>query len=413
MSGLSATGRVVIILSAIVWLSSFGIGHFIKLMQDNNISSHLYSTSESRIRNRTNNYTLHLSPGTTNSTKHKNNTNTVTIVVQLSGELGNNLNKIGNGFCIQHHIERELGIHTEIKLRAQDHPKWKHAMEWVKAAFPHTRTLDFREMNTPAFDEAQSMQMAWIDGLVEENQLNVTNITNIHMMNDASTMDMVSLDNLLNLVNQTWRLSQSQKGNGSTAAAATSILSTPHVYSTAFISDYCLDIIYDDLRNFFALDENANCKTRPYPNETVLHVRNYIAEMPKRGMGLGFEELDSIRTATELFAEHEPGENVAIISRMNTNIQKYIDVLEMKGLKVRYITGQTGNEDFCFLAKASKEIIGTTRSTYAYWAGIIGDAKKVRLYSIDTPQTRRAGKHYYSYNYTNPELKERFSYENY
>ena len=135
--------------------------------------------------------------------------------------------------------------------------------------------------------------------------------------------------------------------------------------------------------------------------------------MPKRGMGLGFEELDSIRTATELFAEHEPGENVAIISRMNTNIQKYIDVLEMKGLKVRYITGQTGNEDFCFLAKASKEIIGTTRSTYAYWAGIIGDAKKVRLYSIDTPQTRRAGKHYYSYNYTNPELNERFSYENY
>ena len=33
-------------------------------------------------------------------------------------------------FCIQHHIENELGFKTQIKLRAQVWAgKWKHAMQ--------------------------------------------------------------------------------------------------------------------------------------------------------------------------------------------------------------------------------------------------------------------------------------------
>ena len=63
--------------------------------------------------------------------------------------------------------------------------------------------------------------------------------------------------------------------------------------------------------------------------------------------------------------------------------------------------------------KAQKEIIGHRISTYMRWAGILGEAKRVRLHSVDTPRTRASNMAHYSNNFTNPELKERFIYENY
>jgi hypothetical protein len=136
--------------------------------------------------------------------------------------------------------------------------------------------------------------------------------------------------------------------------------------------------------------------------------------MPKRGETWGFEELKPNRAASELFANHKPGDKVAIISRFSDNLDRYKVALEARGLVVRLIKGQSGPEDFCFLLRAQKEIIGVATSTYSTFAGILGDAKKVRLYSVDSSKRRgkgRFGKLFTYYNYTNEEPKSRFSFE--
>ena len=339
----------------------------------------------------------------------------VTIVVQLAGELGNQIQKLGTGFCMQHLIETKLGLKTEIKLRAQvGARKWRHAMEWTKSAFPNTRPYAFNELNTPEFDRLHKFQNEWIQGLIEKNLLNMTGITHPTQLNELSCNDKKEcFDDMLNMLNQTWHMERpnvpSSDGNGT----INPIFSIPHVYSGAQMSDYCLDLIYPELRDFFTFDEETNCKLIPDPDETVLHIRNFLAEMPRRGEPLGFQELDEVQTVAYLFADHKPGDKVAIISRLDNNVDKFVQALEFRGLIVRYIKGQSGNEDFCFLLKAQKEMIGTRKSTYALWAGIIGDAKRVRLYMLETPRTKSQGKHYHSYNFTNLKLSERISYENY
>eukprot|EP00957_Ditylum_brightwellii_P155782 11860076-Ditylum_brightwellii.AAC.1 len=143
--------------------------------------------------------------------------------------------------------------------------------------------------------------------------------------------------------------------------------------------------------------------------------------MPQRGKELGFEELSANKTAKELFANHKPGEKVAIISRFGDKVDEYIQALEsIRGLKARYIEDQTGNEDFCFLVKAQKEIIKTTMSSFSWWAGVLGDAKKVRVYTVDSKETRGRGVVQWTQNvknanisYSPPELEEKFSFEFY
>jgi hypothetical protein len=113
------------------------------------------------------------------------NNQVVTIVAQLGGELGNQLQKIANGLCVQHHVEKHLGLRTKLMLRAQERPKWKHAMESTKEAFPNTRPFDFRAGNTEEFDTAHRIQVNWVEQLLSSNQLDLTNVQNPTMLNSS------------------------------------------------------------------------------------------------------------------------------------------------------------------------------------------------------------------------------------
>jgi len=50
----------------------------------------------------------------------------------------------------------------------------------------------------------------------------------------------------------------------------------------------------------------------------------------------------------------------------------------LKGLNVR----PSEQARFCFFSKTFREIIGIHTSPFVQWAGIMGDAKKVRLYRL-------------------------------
>ena len=132
--------------------------------------------------------------------------------------------------------------------------------------------------------------------------------------------------------------------------------------------------------------------------------------MRRKGKQFGFEELSPNQTANALFSDHKPGDKVAIISRYEEGIELHIQALEARGLKARFVGGQRGIEDFCFLLRAQKQIIGVGTSTFASFAGILGDAKKVLLYSVDSEARRSPRslvKLFPHYNYTNKVLKNR------
>ena len=75
--------------------------------------------------------------------------------------------------------------------------------------------------------------------------------------------------------------------------------------------------------------------------------------------------------------------------------------------------------DFCFLMQTQKELVGMAKSTYLFWASILGNVQHVRLYSIDSDATRKKvsdrgkGRVFFHYNWTHPELKRRIHYELY
>jgi hypothetical protein len=145
------------------------------------------------------------------------------------------------------------------------------------------------------------------------------------------------------------------------------------------------------------------------------HFRNFITELPKRWKSKGFEELSPNRTANELFPHLQPGAKVAIVSRFQTpHTLAYVDAFQERGLQVRTITKATGVQDFCFLLKTKRELAGSTRSTYCFWAALLGNATTNWLYSIASTSkypnhlgNNNESSSLFQYNWTHPEIRSR------
>jgi hypothetical protein len=162
---------------------------------------------------------------------------------------------------------------------------------------------------------------------------------------------------------------------------------------------------------------------------------------------LGYQDVTPNQTATILFGHLQPGDRVAIATRSilpqyssnskseNTGttatttssnppnlLVHHIQALEDRGIQVRVITGQSGMQDFCFLAHAQKELIGNVRSTFALWAAILGNSQVAKLYTVDSPGLRARFGHghpwlhptnrdRFQFPWTHPELKRRIQFE--
>jgi hypothetical protein len=137
--------------------------------------------------------------------------------------------------------------------------------------------------------------------------------------------------------------------------------------------------------------------------------------MPRKARLKGYEELSPNQTARELFGHLGRGDKVAITTRFGTSAARpYVEALERRGIQVRVVTNQTDTQDFCFLMQAQKEMVGLARSTFFLWAGFLGKCSRVRAYSVDSPDRRRAvPKVFDHYNWTNPELQSRVFFELY
>ena len=110
-------------------------------------------------------------------------------------------------------------------------------------------------------------------------------------------------------------------------------------------------------------------------------------------MKLGFEEISPNQSVGLL----QGATKVAITTRFdNKHSRAYLDTFIQQGWEARIVAGQTGTQDFCFLQHANNLLAGI-RSTFALWASVLGDAKNVTLYRMNTTETRnRFGDQYAS-----------------
>jgi len=151
----------------------------------------------------------------------------------------------------------------------------------------------------------------------------------------------------------------------------------------------------------------ATTRLQPYPNETVFHWRGFAHEIPTRSQAdIIYQEASPTIVATRLLAHLSPGSRVALVgpphpeqrghrkktakladNRNHNNhayhLQDYGRALQERGLYVRYISQDHFGDDFCFLWQTCSELVGTSTSTFVRWAGLLGHASPVRLYSLE------------------------------
>ena len=115
-----------------------------------------------------------------------------------------------------------------------------------------------------------------------------------------------------------------------------------------------------------------------------------------------------------MFPHLGKGDKVVITTRFYDDpiLQEHVNALQSRGIQVRVVGGGDNNnikerqgiEDFCFLLHAKKELIGSTRSTFALWAAVLGQAENILLYTIKSPALKfRFGpfiKMFFTGNYT-------------
>jgi hypothetical protein len=331
-------------------------------------------------------------------------THPLTIVINLSGEMGNHLSKLAYGYSVKWMLQEEYNITTHVILRHQASNKWVKAAENVQRCFTATRSWSFEEGNTDEFDFRDGQQKEWMG---ENHQYFSFSPT----CNDEGCIRQHT-DLMIKSIIKDW--------DDSPTIGDHYNISLPFIFSDGYATvGYFNDRYASRIAELFHFDEGSPecCAARADPDESVFHIRNFLVEMPRKGKRRGYEELSPSKVAHELFGHLEAGEKVAFTSRTSSEfVSNYTAALNARGLQVRIIEGQNPTQDFCFLMSARKDFAGFSMSSYAVWAAYLGKATQSRLYSVKSPdRIASLGENGYfvSQNWTDPFMKERVIFEVY
>jgi hypothetical protein len=325
----------------------------------------------------------------------------VTIITELRGEMGNQLSTIAFGYGLKWLLEDDYSIDGRVVLRHQNHPKWVKSRESVVKCFPNLRHLEFSEGNTPEFDERLEQQKQWLGEHIH-NHLHFETFLQVCELEHCYREAIDKLKNVL-----------LNSSGAPPLIPKIANISMPFFYSEGAFAynGYTIDRFYERLKELFHFDyDNPSCCTEAARiNETVIHFRGFVGEMSSdRMMSLGFEELSPNKTANELLSHLQAGDEVALVSRFPEKSSSHIEAMRGRGLNVRLVDGLNGEQSFCFLLSAKKEMIGFSRSTFAMWAAYLTNATKARIYSLKSPERvqRLGSKYFITANFTNPLLNK-------
>jgi hypothetical protein len=191
-----------------------------------------------------------------------------TIVINLSGELGNHLHHLAHGYGIYLWAKEKYGLNMTMVLHHQDSSKWVTGRMSLKACFPAFRNVDFSIGNSVEFRETRVPQQAnWtvanssLLNLINYNTPNNGSKGGIHFDDIQTELDR-GLSHLRELVRD-----YPQQLSSSEVETAQILL--PYVQSTCMCPEFFLDKYYDEIRRRFQFDSSSCCKDVPAPDETV------------------------------------------------------------------------------------------------------------------------------------------------
>jgi hypothetical protein len=319
------------------------------------------------------------------------------IVIQLSGEFGNHLSKIAAGVGVAallhsyNHKDSLYQLTTSIQVRKQAHTtKGEAAMEILRTCLLHLAPLTAPDDTIPDNNPGRDLYSG-----INSNRDTVVDATIAQILRDVIPTSATS------------RPTPPETKVGDSNDTSVPFTAPMTLYSNHLVGffDVYMDRFYDLYRElFFLRNDTADCTCgdgsngdAPFPDEIVFYHRGYRAELPKKGLRLGFEEIPpatlvSYLTETRHYIPHD--RPVAIVSRFpGAPTQPYVDALTQAGFTVRVMgrssvpTTMTTTEhsvasirqDFCFLRHAQQELIGPIRSTFFQWAAILRVSSSLRV----------------------------------
>mmetsp|Transcript_45114 Transcript_45114/g.109777 ORF Transcript_45114/g.109777 Transcript_45114/m.109777 type:complete len:604 (+) Transcript_45114:185-1996(+) len=383
---------------------------------------------------------------------HSSNDNTpvVSVVVSLSGELGNNLHHLAHGIGLQEWLRQEFDVESNIVIRHHKVGKWKKAYDDIQTCFPILAEWDFTAGNSKQFDRLEKLQKEWLNDRHDQ------------------VIALVNSGNLTNVRQGLYRLAKNilHDTTRPNITTTTTTLRVPFIVSLTILDAFpVIDRHFDTIRRIFAYNHSNPecCALFPTRDETVFHFRNYFSELPDiKAYNMGFAELSPNKTAYELFGsvpeptatqgvETEtsttiasrkaaapelmssssrptmtmtprlsPGDKVSVLSRIpNKYARAYAERLNgVWGTNATLLSyGQSGLQDFCYMMHARHELVGNGRSTFLFWAAALGpEIQNARLYHDDTFGLRNKFPDFwtrFTYQWTHPDLKKRIHWELY
>jgi hypothetical protein len=300
----------------------------------------------------------------------------VTLIVQLRGELGNHL-AILAGAHITQLIAAQLYPNIRLQLIGQHQTsteRGRHQLKkWIRArndlirCFPEFKNFVFDGgIHDPEFLEIQAIQKTWLS---ESEEQKLTNAREEGLEFTQSLME------------------KQERGIPGVPQQPGNITkySIPFMVANSFSwSDGLRNKTwYDNIRNWMRFNESACCSKLPDSRDVVYHHRNFMTEMKHRAYGNHYTEATPKTVSNVIFGNSPLATDIAITSRYKHGIEPYIDALEAKGIRTRFIANQTGVQDFCFLMKAQNELVGKYQSTFVRWAAFLGNATTNRFYALD------------------------------
>lgn len=349
-------------------------------------------------------HVLDLESNTTDKNSSVDYNRTLTLLVHLSGELGNHLSLLANAYLVQRYVERELpGVTIHMVGVHQNAPKWKTAGQDLKLCFNKFANFhleggiwenDDDDNNHPhhhdySFREIRERRKIWLG---KNTSLLVNVLTPLQIQFLKSLLD------------------QQARGDPQappipplllhhTTTTTTTQYSLPYLVAKRFAQPQEIlenATIYQEIRSLFEFNHRNCCREKAQPDEMVWHFRNFATDIQRPAVLQQHLELSPLDTARILLLPDSPQDNnnrsripkqIAIISRFtNEELDHYVEALQQRQQhsqgQIRVLRGQTGVQDFC-LALSAFYLVGMTTSTYALWAGILGNATTVRWYSVD------------------------------
>jgi hypothetical protein len=195
----------------------------------------------------------------------------VTIVCEMSGELGNHLGHFARcrGIALWLQQEHNVSSHQAVRFRrTTDIEMWEAAQDTIRACFPKLSGYTVEQANNETFLSRKKEQA--------KLKLSLSGVDS----KDASRFESA----LLGFVNYTSRRPLQHEN---------STITLPFIHSTAMSSlDFVMDRYVDDIRDLLELDQAkaACCSLKPDPDETVFVSDTIVLLFQRRPLKLSHVE---------------------------------------------------------------------------------------------------------------------------